>query len=83
MSNPEHYSHVAKRIAESLDTIGILSEVLAENTVAREGSDEGESESDEQLSCRCEAGVQAAIRLIAMAAYTDLQSMAQGLGIPE
>ncbi|POQ03670.1 hypothetical protein [Pseudomonas syringae] len=81
MSNPEHYTHVAKRIAESLDTIGILSEVLVENTVAREGSDEGES--DEQLSCRCEAGVQAAIRLIAMAAYTDLQSIAHGMGIPE
>ncbi|PHN43445.1 hypothetical protein [Pseudomonas syringae] len=81
MSNPEHYSHVAKRIAESLDTIGILSEVLAENTVAREGSDEGSS--GEQLNCRFEAGVQTAIRLLAMAAYADLQSMAQGLGIPE
>ncbi|MCJ2373744.1 hypothetical protein [Pseudomonas sp. RGM 3321] len=81
MSNPEYYPDAAKRIAESLDVIGILSDVLAENTVARESSDEGES--DEQLSCRCEAGVQAAIRLIAMAAYTDLQSIAQGLGIPE
>lgn len=81
MSNPEYYTHVAKRIAESLDTIGILSDVLTENTVARESS--GDGESDEQLNCRCEAGVQAAIRLIAMAAYTDLQSMAQGLGIPE
>ncbi|EGH27713.1 MULTISPECIES: hypothetical protein [Pseudomonas] len=79
MSNPEHYTHVAKRIAESLDAIGILSDVLAENTVARESSDDGE----EQLNCRCEAGVQAAIRLIAIAAYTDLQSIAQGLGIPE
>ncbi len=81
MSNPEHYAHVAKRIAESLDAIGILSDVLAENTVARESSDDGGS--DEQLSCRCEAGVQAAIRLIALAAYTDFQSIAQGLGIPE
>ncbi|NAT16171.1 hypothetical protein CU666_16865 [Pseudomonas syringae pv. actinidifoliorum] len=81
MSNPERYAHVAKQIAESLETIGILSEVLMENTVAREGSDEGAS--DEQLNCRCEAGVRAAIRLLAMAAYSDVQSMAQGLGIPE
>lgn len=34
MSNPERYAHVAKQIAESLETIGILSEVLMENTVA-------------------------------------------------
>ncbi|MCD5996480.1 hypothetical protein KDX38_23090 [Pseudomonas sp. CDFA 602] len=81
MINPERYSHVAKRIAECLDTIGTLSDVLMENTVAREGSDEGQS--DEPLDSRCEAGVQAAIRLLAMHAYTDLQSMAQGLGVPE
>ncbi|KTB77107.1 hypothetical protein AO072_14390 [Pseudomonas syringae ICMP 13102] len=81
MTNPENYAYVAKRIADSLDTIGILSDVLMENTIAREGSDEGSN--DEQLNCRCEAGVQTAIRLLAMAAYADLQSMAQGLGFPE
>ncbi len=81
MSNPEQYTHVAKRIAEYLDTIGTLSDVLTESTVAREDSDEGPPQSS--LDSRCEAGVQTAIRLLAMAAYADLQSMAQGLGIPE
>ncbi|KPX42734.1 hypothetical protein ALO68_101686 [Pseudomonas syringae pv. helianthi] len=81
MSNSAGYTHVAKRIAECLDTVATLSDVLAASTVAREDADEGSQQSP--LDSRCEAGVQTAIRLLAMAAYADLQSMAQGLGIPE
>lgn len=81
MSNPGQYTHAAKRIAECLDTIGTLSDVLAASTVAREDADEGSQQSP--LDSRCEVGVQTAIRLLAMTAYIDLQAMAQGMGIPE
>ncbi|MEE5042930.1 hypothetical protein V2J81_06160 [Pseudomonas alliivorans] len=81
MSNPGQYTHAAKRIAECLDTIGTLSDVLSASTVARDESEDGAPHS--LLDFRCEAGVQTAIRLLAMTAYADLQAMAQGLGIPE
>lgn len=81
MRKPENCSHIFKGIAESLDTIGVLAGILAENTIQREGSDEGEH--DEQIDSRGEAGIQAAIRIIACSAYQDFCQLATDLGVPE
>jgi hypothetical protein len=79
MRKPKDCSHTFKSIAEALDTIGILADVLAENTIQREGSDDG----DEQLNTRGEAGIQAAIRIIACSTYRDFCQLSTDLGVPE
>lgn len=81
MRKAKDCSHTFKRIAESLETIGILADILAENTIQREGGDEGAH--DEQINTRGEAGVQAAIRIIASSAYGDFSKLATDLGVPE
>lgn len=81
MKKPKDCSHTFKSIAESLDTIAILADILAENTTEREGCAEGSH--DEQINTRGETGIQAAIRLIAYSAHGDLCKMATDLGVPE
>lgn len=79
MRSPKDCSYTFKKIAECLDTIGILADVLAENTIARDASDDG----SEQIGCRGETGVQSAIRLIAYAAHAEFCQLATDLGVPE
>ena len=81
MKKPKDCGFTFESISESLETIGILADILAENTIQREGSDVGTH--DEQIDCRGEAGIHAAIRLIAFAAYGDICQLATGLGVPK
>ncbi|MDH0745761.1 hypothetical protein N5D61_05330 [Pseudomonas sp. GD03842] len=81
MRTPQDCAYGFKKIAESLDVIGILTDVLAENTIARESADDANPEP--QLNYRCEAGIQAAVRLIAGSAYRELSQMATDLGVPQ
>lgn len=81
MRAPQDCGYSFKKIAESLDIIATLADVLAENTVARESADDFNPEP--QLNCRCEAGIQAAVRLIAISAFSELSQLATDLGVPE
>lgn len=79
MRSPQNCGAISRRIAESLDVLGILAGVLAENTIARENCEEGE----EPINSRGEHGIQCAIRLIAHSARADFCQMAADLGVPE
>lgn len=81
MRKPQDCGYTFAQIAEALDVIGTLADVLAENTVVRESGDDVNPEP--QLNCRCEAGIQAAVRLIARSAFRELSQLATDLGVPE
>lgn len=81
MRKPKDCGYTFKQIAEALDVVITLADVLAENTVARESGDDVNPEP--QLNCRGEAGIQAAVRLIARSAYRELSQLASDLGVPE
>lgn len=72
------HQEVAKRIEESLDAIGILTEVLLSN-----GGYKGDPDEAAQVSDRGESGIQQAINIIARMAHRDFCSLATDLGIPE
>ncbi len=78
MKKPDQCSHIAKRIAESIDTIGMLADILHEATMTREAE-----EGAELINARGEYGIQAAIRLLSRYAHSDFCEMATDLGIPE
>ncbi|MGA3682500.1 hypothetical protein [Pseudomonas graminis] len=81
MRKPRDCGYTFAQIGEALDVIATLSDVLAENTIARESADELNPEP--QLDCRCETGIQAAVRLIARSAFRELSQLATDLGVPE
>lgn len=72
------YQEVAKRIEESLDTIGTLAEVLLSNC-----GHKGDPDEAAQVSNRGEYGIQQAINIIARMAHRDFCALATDLGIPE
>ena len=81
MKTPQECGYSFKRIAESLDVIGSLADVLAENTIARESADDVNPEP--QINCRGEPAIQAAVRLIAISAFREISQLTTDLGVPE
>ncbi|OCX19591.1 hypothetical protein [Pseudomonas graminis] len=81
MRKPQDCGYTFAQIAEALDVIGTLTDVLAENTVVRESGDGINPEP--QLNSRGEAGIQSAVRLIARSAHRELSQLATDLGVPE
>lgn len=81
MTNTANYRIVAKRIEESLFTIGLLSDVLLNN-----GSYKGEPDDVDnpaRIDDLNEFGIQKAIKLLAEAAHSDFCRMATDLEIPK
>lgn len=81
MTNTANYRIVAKRIEESLFTIGLLSDVLLNNGGYK--GDPDDVDNPAQINDLNESGIQKAIQLLAEAAHSDFCRMATDLEIPK
>ena len=79
-ANQLNHKLIAKRVEESLDAIGILSEVLLNNGGYKGDPDSGDIPA--QINDRGESGIQSAINIIARMAHRDFCALATDLGIP-